>query len=656
MPHEFEPQLFFSFVEKSEKFVSVASPKDLMTVFPGHIASPGECFFPAHIRVKEPLKKFRVTAGLEKPTSLCFSKIVFAGTVDDDDVLVDVSRLAEFEMSSQHRMSSSPAAAIEGAVFSNNVHSEKEVNPWWQATFPDNVRIRGIFYYRRSDWTIIHEQHVRISGFTRDGTETVLYYPENPDYLENQELGRAPVTATLWSAVEALEAGREALSGSALEKYNTLASEGLADINGWLDNYEDKGKLPSLSGKDRAGAANKLLEALALSIGGAKDYGITDEDALEIDLSGIQARHIRLRAYGETPVGLGGLEVYSSENSQLIKRFDQKDVKFRYSFSALTHPQSFSADLYTNIQSRRVDLGEVCSLGKLRVWNINQQHAANTLFLEITVRADDEQPWQIVYDHGQTYRRAVSVLKLINFLIRADWSPAYAEFISKLFSMYRRKRLMAPLARLVRHREHLNKAVFKGSDEIWPKTKYAAPLRLGKHGLRVPIGYRDEKVIMGHLLEMRDKIRALGHKPLFMYGTLLGAIREKDFIPHDDDVDLAVIMSGVGPDTVNEECDKFIELLNENGVKANRGARHSPLIHCHRGPVTYDIFILGHVGDTVYWPHTALKVVPERADIFLPTGEVEFKGEVFDAPADPEAVCKARYGDDWHIPNPAFEW
>ena len=47
---------------------------------------------------------------------------------------------------------------------------------------------------------------------------------------------------------------------------------------------------------------------------------------------------------------------------------------------------------------------------------------------------------------------------------------------------------------------------------------------------------------------------------------------------------------------------------------------------------------------------------PERADIFLPIGTVEFKGEIFDAPNDPEAVCEARYGSDWNIPNAAFEW
>ena len=163
-------------------------------------------------------------------------------------------------------------------------------------------------------------------------------------------------------------------------------------------------------------------------------------------------------------------------------------------------------------------------------------------------------------------------------------------------------------------------------------------------------------MVMGHLVEMRDKIRSLGHKPLFMYGTLLGAIREKDFIPHDDDLDLAVIMDGVGPEQISAECDKFIELLNENGVKSNRGVAHAPLIHCHRGPITYDIFLFAHQDGTVYWQHTALKTVSERADIFLPTGTIEFKGEIFDAPNNPEAVCEARYGADWRVPNAAFEW
>ncbi len=642
--------LFSDFIETGRKFASGASPKDLASVFPGYIASPGECFFPTDIPVKGSFRCFRVTVGLDKPVSLCFSKIIFVGTVDGDDALVDVSDLAEFEMSSQHAASSSPASAIEGAVFSNNIHSEKEVNPWWQARFPENVRVERVYLYRRSDWSIIHEQHLRIIGMAQDGEETVLYYPESA------ELHQPKTLSAIGVAANALEARRRELNGDLLVKYDALILDALSDIAGWMEQSVDTGKCPSVSSKDRSGAAGKILAALSLALGGAKDFGTTRDEGLEIDLSGVDARHIRLRTFGETPVGFGGLEVYSGEADQPVKTFDKADLKFRYNYPGFHHNDSFSVDLYTNIQSRRVDIGQQLSISKLRIWNVNQQHAANTLFLEVAVRENDKQRWRIVYDHGSTYRQTCAALTLVNYLVRGDWTPDQAQLISKLFAQYRRKRLMGPLARLVRHREHLNSAVFRGADEIWPLTKHAAPLRLGKHGLRVPIGYRDEKTVMGHLVEMRDKVRALGHKPLFMYGTLLGAIREKDFIPHDDDVDLAVIMTGAGPDEINEECDKFIELLNDNGVTANRGARHSPLIHCHRGPVTYDIFVLGHVGDTVYWPHTALKIVPERADIFLPIGEVEFKGEVFDAPADPEAVCKARYGDDWHIPNPAFEW
>lgn len=633
----------------SAEFVSSVSSAELEGVFPGYAAAPGECFFPTDIPVEGTFNRFRVVAGLDKPTSLCFSKIIFVGTIDGDDALVNVSDLADCELSSQHKASSSPASAIEGTIFNNNIHSEKEVNPWWQATFPENVRVQHIYFYRRSDWSTIHEHHMRLVGVSPDGTESVLYYPECDGF------GRPESVKAIAAAVKALEARRNELNGEMLAKYDVLVHGGLSDIAKWME-QPDAGKRPKPAQKDRSAVAGKIVEALSLALGGAKDFGIAAHDGLEIDLSGVDARHIRLRTFGEFPVGFGGLEVYSGETGQPVKTFDKKDLKFRYNYPGFHEIDSFSVDLYTDIQSRRVDIGEQVPINKLRIWNVNRQHAANTLFLEVAVRDDDNQRWRVVYDHGSTYRQTCAALKLVNYLVRGDWTPDHAQLISKLFAQYRRKRLMGPLARLVRHREHLNSAVFRGADEIWPHTKHAAPLRLGKHGLRVPIGHRDEKAVMGHLVEMRDKVRALGHRPMFLYGTLLGAIREKDFIPHDDDVDLAVIMTGVGPEQVNEACDEFIDLLNDNGVIANRGARHSPLIHCHRGPVTYDIFILAHVGDTVYWPHTALKVVPERADIFLPIGEIEFKGEVFDAPADPEAVCKARYGDDWHIPNPAFEW
>ena len=185
--------------------------------------------------------------------------------------------------------------------------------------------------------------------------------------------------------------------------------------------------------------------------------------------------------------------------------------------------------------------------------------------------------------------------------------------------------------------------------------KHAMKLRFTKHGLQVPISERDQTKILGDLVELTDKLTDLGLKPMLMYGTLLGAIRERDFIQHDDDLDIAVIADGVGKDGLVAERDKLAEFLNENGVPCKARLTRTPLIHCKRGAITIDIFIIGHVDGTIHWPHRRLMLVEERADIFLPAKQLEFKGHMFDGPADPAAVCEARYGAGWKTPEPTFE-
>ncbi len=654
------------------RFLSSASVEAVDDVFPGWNIAPAGSLFPHLVTVEDDFSVFHVRAGDGEPTALCFSKAIFVGFVDGGDTLEDVSSRAECEQSSMGALGKAAGAGVSGGQYGLNVQTGEEVAPWWRASFPDNVKVRQIYLYRQCGWDVPEDDHLRVTGVRPDGEEVVLHY-----HGDRGQMGRL-VAEKISQGTRALENLLDVLTGEARQEYDALVSKGMATL------LEDvKGRVPPVkggiwnkvlrlfgvghaaglaepAGDDgrmlRASAVDHILKALDLALGGAKDFGCMPETGLEINVPAFEAQTLRFRTFGELPPGLAGCELYAPGEDAPFETVGAKRLKFQYMLPGFHSPESYRIGIRAQLRSRQLRLGESRRIDRLKVWNLNRQHAANTLFLEVAARNNEGEPWRVIYDHGAPYRFVCQALALVDCLVGHETTPAYAHLLGKMFTQYRRKHFMSGVAKLFRAHAELNKAVFKGSSQIAPQTKFAAPLRLGKHGLGVPIAFRDQDVVMKHLVEMRDKIREGGHKPLFMYGTLLGAIREKDFIPHDDDVDLAIIMEGVGPQDLDAECDRFVEYLNEIGVKAKRGSAVCPLIHCHRGPITYDIFLIGHVGDKIYWPHRGLALKEEPADIFLPTGTIEFKGEVFDAPRDPEAVSEARYGKDWHIPNPAFEW
>lgn len=123
------------------------------------------------------------------------------------------------------------------------------------------------------------------------------------------------------------------------------------------------------------------------------------------------------------------------------------------------------------------------------------------------------------------------------------------------------------------------------------------------------------------------------------YGTMLGAVREKDFIDHDEDIDLGADFNDV---------DKFLSMLFElrdNGFEVARWDDRG-LISVIRNNEYIDIYFFKKFNDKLHI--NCGEPLPTK--FFENQANLEFKGMTFSAPSDIEGVMEFWYGKDWRTP------
>jgi hypothetical protein len=165
------------------------------------------------------------------------------------------------------------------------------------------------------------------------------------------------------------------------------------------------------------------------------------------------------------------------------------------------------------------------------------------------------------------------------------------------------------------------------------------------------------KPLLDSTEQVLGELRDAGVDAFPAYGTLLGAVREQDFIGHDSDVDLGYVSRERHPLDVVRESFRLQRHLKERGYAVDRYSAAAFKVDVVEADGTVrglDVFggyfldgrlyLMGEIG------------TPFKEEWIFPLGTCTLAGRELPAPARPEKLLEATYGPGWKVPDPAFHF
>ena len=276
-----------------------------------------------------------------------------------------------------------------------------------------------------------------------------------------------------------------------------------------------------------------------------------------------------------------------------------------------------------------------------------------------SINSDDYKSREWIYNSKVTPRNSKEFLPAITFDDGVDWNSlkTFSNDIKILFknASYRQnpKDTFSIYKKIKRT---FDDGEFQKIDQLFRKV--LSPTTLNSHGYWRSLRNMNKNILVESLSQSISWFEENGYKIFMASGTLLGSIREGDFIDHDDDLDFGILIDGKNLTEVIEEMEKLeIKLKDFYGLEfqvfQGMELNYFWKIITQSG-YKFDLFPAWTIDDRLYaYPYCNGKL--NILDL-LPIHKISMNKIKLPAPNKPERFLEINYGPNWKVPDPSWEF
>lgn len=187
--------------------------------------------------------------------------------------------------------------------------------------------------------------------------------------------------------------------------------------------------------------------------------------------------------------------------------------------------------------------------------------------------------------------------------------------------------------------------------------KLSKKIVMSGHGLFSPFLSGRESEIFGILNKFSADLLPYGYKIIPFYGTLLGLVRDKRILHHDDDIDLLILPSDTSDKNWSENLNEFEAKTSVLGIEyKNRLDGHVHIKYANS--VQFDIFFPCVVGEEYRIKSyiTKLGYFSFKKNELLELEKKSMPGYDLMIPVKSDVILEKIYGSNWMVEDKYFAW